>query len=1000
MKYFSTCHAATTGGGGALSGGLHQAPQGPRQLTAALAGIFLEDLICYDGVGYHVVPRARFRGRYIALLFAASNNAESKKVIYKLHSVIAAMAEKDPLASDTRMECVCVSCDTTEAEFESLSRHVRSPMYAYGDFRNSVMRHHFEIRKCPQLLLIDPDGLVLTANGVASLLSGVEFPWVDPSIRRLWSPNIKGDLGRLLDSLHLPPYNGLPYSDHSVVALLFGELWCPETRQLAQRLEFLVQDLRAHREEVQTGEPEPCAVYFIHGECISNYRLFLDADIRFPVLRIADDNRRSLLRSVLGVTGFPSLCLVSPKMGWSVLDAAKWLKQDPTGVCFPWLPSNVIMNERNPELDVDQQPFMDIVKELLEEDVSKVLTEGPVFIALLNTISWQRAETIAMIRAVAIAMKERVRECARDIDNDPGSLTEMRSLDHVRFDYLMSTQSNPSRSAPWPHPTPETEDKTAYPKVQMLPEEARKSSLNFYYSVSSVGVTQLLTKCCSSDTRIIRQQQLYAAAQAKRDVEAFAARMDMQSRAMELRKKPLDEASSRDSLFGEKTSLKKTLSRSLINDDDTDLEEYVSSVRNLVSHYHPRTASKSHCHITEQLLGDGISSAGSGLIIDWARGAYYVCNNITNKDVVCQFIDAWYDGNLQPFEIGLVNPSEMIHTDGNGVMMQQLMETGLADLDRPMIHEQLRPRTLPCIVVFIPNAAHSYCSMGAGALYRCFLNYAVQMCPAEDYITQEPDEDDLFPVTQAVQPQRLSPMVEKFWIFALDHTGKENQELPGAATQEDYVEHSAEGENDGDGVEMDNGENECAPGPWTSTEDDTDKRYGLTWDAPGVDLLRQFNQLITSFLRRTHDDRYRPSISERETLFQEGLEALRTTKNRGDEKSRCMGNGKLCMRIESSRLALHRAMLDELAYYLIVQSPPPPLTILFVGDLPPADLLPWPEGMEHAAVHVLGNVPDLNEYHNSVAPFMTQQDFSLWFQAGADDKISQSSGRHIAVPWY
>mmetsp|Transcript_48405 Transcript_48405/g.87599 ORF Transcript_48405/g.87599 Transcript_48405/m.87599 type:complete len:1103 (-) Transcript_48405:169-3477(-) len=1089
----------------------------PRQLSPKMLGVLLEDLVEYNGISYRTVPLRTFRGKYIGLYFGSVGDARCEQFLEQLRGFYIVMNHK--------FECVLVSSDGTDRDYERHTQLTMWPTYPRGDYRPALLRNHFEIKEVPVLIILDSHGVVVTSNAVSKVDDDhAGFPWAEKVIDRMYGDSTdQGRLLKVLETLELPTVNNIPALQHQVVGLIFGELWCPDARELMNSLDFLLQHLRGRfTADGRRMDSSQLAIYLVHQEEIRKYSSFLNFKVPFPTLHISDEDQVANIHHYLGVTEQPMFCLVSPKEGWIVKDGVAWVKRDPTGVCFPWQPRNTMAGASNIS-SLASSGYVNILQQLTEDELNRALCHGPVFVALLHNVHRERREAIATLRASALAYAHRVSDRTRIMRRSAvdmmGTLKMQESnnmLEVLRRE--LSRPSSPfmggkpglspeSRVPSMPssrtpsfknlfHGGPrggklDTQGKVLWRVLQSAVEKhsslhgsapwnasagqgntAAQNGLSFFYATEEDRTTQVLSKFCCCEVRQLQQHQAWRRAQAQLEAKEMHQRTEMMqqfdqvtadaSQAFSLPANILAVAASaatgakaeksngplsRGASFqgpeatpeevsavpvspkarcetpasirpesrmtnatyvtsesGGQDVQSEDFDNTLLSDPD-DIPVKKEETEEKVKHtaYLPKTNYAEWNEHTQTLLGDNHAFNGTGLIIDVSRGCYYICGSLTNKETILKFLDAWDQGTLDSFEIRMPNDDEHVKDDE-------------ADMEREMsiysqqvsgILPEMGQNVIPGIVIWIPTLEHSESHMGPEHLYRALLNLAFQRCPREDKVNAyrivgssgDPDDEDAAPNKSTYK--RLTPWIEKLWIFGLLDTDEAKADKDAGTfdppsssfllelhTYVDELLKTMSVERREDVEDMLNTDESSARSRAAKTK--ARRRFRIS---PATE-----DMLIP------HSD-----------LFDEGLCELRRHKCTGSTGDEVLvkepqadassavglpsiGNYNLCMRTARTRRELHAAMLDELAYHSLVQYLPPPLFVLFVGDLPPAWALPWPTVMSVTHLHVLGNVPSLSAYRE-ISPALNEVSWASWAEGSADDRISPTTARHIAVPW-
>lgn len=276
----------------------------------------------------------------------------------------------------------------------------------------------------------------------------------------------------------------------------------------------------------------------------------------------------------------------------------------------------------------------------------------------------------------------------------------------------------------------------------------------------------------------------------------------------------------------------------------------------------------------------------------------------------------------------------------------------------PVVHpaRSLQVKTnqmvMPVVVIWMPTYAHSCYVEGPAALYRAILQYAWRACPRsmdEAYPCQDlnfEDYADGLPVRehQLDRMVRLSPWVKRLLIMCYQKEA------------EDDSEH-------------------CAPLAVRRTIKSKD---GDSDRPPRKATVKELRKIIQSFVAESEG----VSASEtptstphvpvgrkhgaphRKRHYTPAPAMAGVASLRREPKIDCVPN--LVMQEFAARDALFTAVLDELSYILNIECSAPPLSVLFVGDLPRTSEMTWPAGLSKAKVHIVGNVPDIHEFRDKL----------------------------------
>eukprot|EP00746_Dinoflagellata_sp_MGD_P004935 gnl/MRDRNA2_/MRDRNA2_109534_c0_seq1.p1 gnl/MRDRNA2_/MRDRNA2_109534_c0~~gnl/MRDRNA2_/MRDRNA2_109534_c0_seq1.p1 ORF type:complete len:989 (-),score=166.24 gnl/MRDRNA2_/MRDRNA2_109534_c0_seq1:23-2938(-) len=967
-----------------------------------------------------------------------------------------------------QFEVVLVSCDSTDESYTTHAQMTAWPAYPRGDFRISLLKTHFKVTKCPRLIILDANGVCVTAEGVAMLEKdphGRLFPWCERPIETLFSSSVDGELQQVLSRLELPPHNGNDARDAKIVCLLFCELWCPNSRDLIRRIKFLGEKM--HR---CAGPEGKCSfnIYHIHNDNMEKYAHFdFLEDLPFVSVCLQDEELRKAVFHFFGVhQQYPSFCITCPSEDWVVRNGVDEIQRDPTGVCFPWRP----LPRQNEPLS-----YVDILKPVHEDDLVDHLCRGPVFIALMHQVHALKDEAMSNVRAAAVSYlnlgdthqrsstsgsaagepesddKDEYREevdrasIGGVIDEEHGlsSIHDLTQINNETFTKLRTLLSCPpsvqAESTMDSLHRQDTLDSPLSPKIGEqtsghfggttshgnAPWNAPLNNPNsgrvqfpFLYTISNSRVAAILNKFCNFDEKTVRQHQTWLKHQMKIQKEKRRAAMErhlrlegleMMSRRASVgnannRHSQLSHAEQRDTEVGDEPKVDAARSRSPylpnfeFEEEDSDESDEENEDEN---EYRRKLA------VTDDMmLGDGQFSTGCGVIVDLACGTYYICGSLTESTVILHFLDRWERGKLLPLEIRVPNSEELLDEPMDMNLHNQpsrrLQKVRTRRFAVPQNLPDNTPRCMPGVVIWLPTKEHAKAGMASDVIYRALLKHAYHKCPTDDDAVQaatlgrcrhDPDDVALGNGRIFGRLERLVQKITKFWIFGLEDGGdnsgvssSDNWEGPGSeflAELRGLVERNIQQEQAKLAAqkkvasEQDSENSSSVSGHVQFDEDDDTPGNGrgskkgdlfLPWETPG-------------------------------SVFEAGFDKLRKMHVEGSEPAQVIGNHSICMYTSKSKQDLYSAIIDELSYYTVVQSPPPPLFVLVCGNLPAAAEVPWPTVLLGSHVHVIGSVPGLSSYRELVSPTVSVLEWASWLENYADDHITAKIGRHVQVPW-
>jgi nucleoredoxin len=154
-------------------------PWTPKPLQEALGDIAI------NGEGAEVKREEAFKDKYLALYFSAHWCPPCKRFTPELAKTYAAMkAKRDDF------EFVFVSGDRDEKSFKDYFAQMPWLALPYDKERYEALSSHLEVEGIPTLVVLDPQGKVITSKGREAASSdpeGAEFPWRPKPVNSLES---------------------------------------------------------------------------------------------------------------------------------------------------------------------------------------------------------------------------------------------------------------------------------------------------------------------------------------------------------------------------------------------------------------------------------------------------------------------------------------------------------------------------------------------------------------------------------------------------------------------------------------------------------------------------------------------------------------------------------------------------------------------------------------------------------------------------------------------
>jgi len=140
----------------------------------SFAELFGEEFVRNDGT---VVKRSEFANKYVGIYFSAHWCPPCRGFTPDLIATY-----KKLVADGKPFELVFASSDKNDAQFKEYFGEMPWLAIPFDDRkRKEALSTHFEVEGIPTLVILDPEGNVVTANGrmaVGADPDGAEFPWV------------------------------------------------------------------------------------------------------------------------------------------------------------------------------------------------------------------------------------------------------------------------------------------------------------------------------------------------------------------------------------------------------------------------------------------------------------------------------------------------------------------------------------------------------------------------------------------------------------------------------------------------------------------------------------------------------------------------------------------------------------------------------------------------------------------------------------------------------
>eukprot|EP00928_Gymnodinium_smaydae_P021181 TRINITY_DN18245_c0_g1_i1.p1 TRINITY_DN18245_c0_g1~~TRINITY_DN18245_c0_g1_i1.p1 ORF type:complete len:904 (+),score=165.72 TRINITY_DN18245_c0_g1_i1:474-3185(+) len=881
------------------------------------------------------------------------------------------------------------------------------PTFPWCDLRPAMLKTHFAVSRLPQLVILDPHGVVVTTDGVARARGGPGgFPWMEPVVGNIWGPRaITTNWGRL-EALNLPDCDDIPAGDHSVVGLVFGEPWCPDTRDLLRRVHYLRECVMS-----AAGGEVSCAFYFVHAEPVEKFDKFLSDWRSLPLVALPKGEQRNWLLHMCNVEEMPSFCLVSPRNDWMVTDARDWVVRDPSGLYYPWVPWLRSLTTGT-EFDLEEIQFCDCVKELKRPDLNETLIRGPVFVAVLEGRSDEWSEVLATMRALAVAYRHRTGALAIEKDKARREVlaagvkdiagvkdkqaaqapSQRRPLGLKAFiedqDELLEDMCAPSGSREGS--VSPMDDKRGF--VERLREavmrssrghevegwaseensrvffrklgsssnqplanqeddkrHSRTSALSFCYCSAGDEVSRILKRFCKFDEKVLVKI-------AAGDEEWHSRMQDGRSQMRRLEEEV-------NGLLAEEGGLRRKSRQFLFqrrsykergeddvddvySDGETDDEDGLNAAQR---RFVPNFESHGLTNRSKSLLKRNQGGFGTGIIIDLALGTYHVCGNLADASKIVKFVEMWYEGDLHSFDISSLGSDDKPHD----IDAQRNQIVSIPS----QVREQVQ--IVPTMCIWLPNFEHSVYSTPADT-FNVILDYAYHftsskkaaaMVLASGETRSSADQMRILGAApnlsgthqQVAQADQHELRMCRRMIPSIDWFWIYT--LAGSNYAQKKRTHAAIGLEAAMQLGSRPPPGAAGTGAKAPPEFITELRSMVDASA-GV---LQPSPAVAEATRNAVDDCESAS---------ETLSAVLAPKA-----------GRLNMHQATSRASLHKALLDDMTP--VLASHTLPISVIIIGNLPSCDHVVWPQTLSRSCcLHVVGEVEELDRYRTTVAPQM------------------------------
>jgi len=299
------------------------------------------------------VQTATLAGKNILIYFSAHWCGPCRGFTPKLSTWYKAVKAKNP-----NMECVFVSSDKTQADFNKYFAEM--PWLALPfDLRDTKgeLSKLYKVSGIPTLVVVGPDGKLITKDGRSGVMSdpeGLEFPWKPKSLAELMDGPLLSKSGEVRASTALAnkPY-GIYFSAH----------WCPPCRGFTPKL------AATHAKCADLGKP--FEVVFVSGDRDAGQFDEYFGEMPWLAIPYTDKARIEGLNKLFNVEGIPSLIIVGADGKVVNPNARGALESDPECAAYPWAPQPVVDLDEGPD-GINESPSIVVLCEG-EDDATKAV---------------------------------------------------------------------------------------------------------------------------------------------------------------------------------------------------------------------------------------------------------------------------------------------------------------------------------------------------------------------------------------------------------------------------------------------------------------------------------------------------------------------------------------------------------------------------------------------------------------------------------------------------
>jgi nucleoredoxin len=233
------------------------------------------------------------------------------------------------------LEVIFVSSDRDDEAFKEYYGDMPWLALPYSEReRKETLSKKFKVNGIPSVVILGPDGKLITADGRAAISSdpkGEEIPWKPKTFKEVFDDAV----------LCCPGDTKKKGSDLAgkVLGLYFSAHWCPPCRGFTPKLaEWYSASLKEKGFEV---------VFVSSDKDQETFNSYF-GEQPWLALDFSDRKRKEQLSQLFGVEGIPSLVIVDKDGSVITKDGRGAITADTTGKEFPWYPKPVSNLNRGP----------------------------------------------------------------------------------------------------------------------------------------------------------------------------------------------------------------------------------------------------------------------------------------------------------------------------------------------------------------------------------------------------------------------------------------------------------------------------------------------------------------------------------------------------------------------------------------------------------------------------------------------------------------------------